>query len=100
MCAISQRKAYEDKKKRRTGIRSILPALRRASTGVGDAEKLDDVADSSQEATQGASKDESDNSHDTRGPPAYCAVLEINSRKGQYTEELRTSDEDSGTSQH
>ena len=100
MCAISQRKAYEDKKKRKTGIRSILPALRRASTGVGDAEKLDDVADSSQEAAQGASKDESDISRDTRELPAYCAVLECTSSKAQYTEELRTTDEDSGTSQH
>lgn len=100
MCAILQRKAYEDKKKRTSLIRSILPALRRASTGVVDAddEKLDDVPDSSTEATEGASQDESDISRDTRDPPAYCTILDKISGNVQYTEELRTNDEDAGTS--
>ena len=100
MCAILQRKAYEDKKKHKSLIRSILPALRRASTGVvdDDGEKLDDVPDSSTEATEGASQDESDISRDTRDPPAYCAILDKKSRIDQYTEELRTNDEDAGTS--
>ena len=100
MCAILQRKAYEDKKKRTSLIRSILPALRRASTSVvdDDGEKLDDVPDSSTEATEGASQNEPDTTHDTRDPPAYCAILENISRKAQYTEELRTNDEDAGMS--
>ncbi|EPS97519.1 hypothetical protein FOMPIDRAFT_96835 [Fomitopsis schrenkii] len=89
------RKAYENKKTRKIGIRSILPALRRASTGVVDdvEEKLDNVADSPREA-QGASPDESDIPHDTRGPPAYCAILDEISRNTQYTEELQTNDEE------
>ncbi|KAI0714244.1 hypothetical protein C8Q72DRAFT_197718 [Fomitopsis betulina] len=68
--------AYKNKSKRRMRIRSILPALRRASLGVvNDAdEKLEDVADSSTEA-QGASQDEADIPHDTPDPPAYCAIL-------------------------
>ena len=100
MSTVLERKAYEDKKKPKMGVRSILPALRRASTGVDDVgEKLGDVADSSREVTSSASQDESDISHDTRVPPAYCAVLECNSRNTQYTEELRTNDEDAGTSQ-
>ena len=102
---LLQRKAFEDKHKRKSVIRSILPALRRASTGSIDeddvAEKLNDVADSSGEATpvEAASPDESDISRDTRDPPAYCTVLENHSRNIQYTEELQTNDEDAGTSQ-
>lgn len=98
MWAILQRIAYENKHKRRTGVRSILPALRRASTGVVDdaEDKLDDDTDSSQEA-QEASQDESNISHDTRGIPAYCANV-CYKTSTQYTEALRTNDGEAGTS--
>ncbi|KAI0736299.1 hypothetical protein C8Q72DRAFT_948600 [Fomitopsis betulina] len=91
--------SYTNKNKRRVGVRSILPALRQAFAGVvddDDAKKLDDVVDSSQEA-QTASRDESDITHDTREPPAYCATLEITSSIVQYTEALRTNDGEAAT---
>ena len=76
MCAILQSTAYDNKANCRIGVKSILPALRRASLGVvNDADdKLEDVADSSPEA-EGASQDETDIPHDTRAPPAYRAIL-------------------------
>ncbi|KAI0736290.1 hypothetical protein C8Q72DRAFT_247512 [Fomitopsis betulina] len=92
MYAILQSTAYDNKAKCRVGVRSILPALRRASAGVvyDTEEKLDNAADSSPE-DQRASKDESGTPYDTRGPPAYYANV-CEKTFTRYTEALRTND--------